>query len=129
MGHHKSVVNHTVGEGLKICKFHYFRHLTPDIEEKGVPLCCTGHVWESNQKFTMKVTALHTQKQAQSIDCQCRVGNYERVAITRGKLEIDLHFQDKDSVDGSARNPSFFHQKTVGSTKEFSERKWKKLHG
>ena len=62
MEHHKSVINRTVGEGLKIQKFHYFRHLTTDIEEKGVLLCHTGHVGESDQKFTMKVTALHVQK-------------------------------------------------------------------
>ena len=62
MGHHKSVIDCTVGEGLKICKFHYFRHLITDIEEKGVLLCHTGHVGESDQKFTTKVTALHAQK-------------------------------------------------------------------
>ena len=58
----KSVINRTVGEGLKIRKFHYFRHLTTDIEEKGVLPCCTGHVGESGQKFTVKATALHAQK-------------------------------------------------------------------
>ena len=62
MEHCKSVINRTVGEGLKICKFHYFRHLATNIEEKGVPLCCTGHVGESDQKFTVKVTASCMQK-------------------------------------------------------------------
>jgi hypothetical protein len=58
----KSVINCTVGEGLKIQKFHCFWHLTTDIEEKGVLLCHTGHVGESDQKFTVKATALRTQK-------------------------------------------------------------------
>ncbi len=70
----------------------------------------------------MKATALRTQKRAQSIDYQCSVRNFERVAIIRGKAEIDSLSQDKDIVDGSAMNPSFFHQKTVGLTKRSQNR-------
>jgi hypothetical protein len=104
MDTYKTIINRTVGNKLKIIKFHLLKHFGDDILRFGSMKNFDSAIGESHHKTDAKKPAKNTQKRKNCFEYQTALRQLENLSISMGHNDVDIKIgiNEKNCNDDSS---------------------------